>query len=537
MSIPVPHEPTFRASLARREDATNESFLALLASMIGTLVTSFPRSPRLHLKNAPEKFEFPRSMVLVKKCHDIAIRARGPGYLDRDLTVYDAAISYFLGLSAAHVYDMRACRLYFGECATILRIYNSFGVSKRLHSRNGTPYQAYPPDPFNVELPGGNQPDLISQELGRRLFYLNIVGFKALRQLGSTDVRIHIPPESPTEIYPPLPQEVDDEYIFPTHIDPQPIGTISQLTGFNANVRIYYSYSSLSTLEAAFGSDKLFDWERQKEVIGECLQKVKMCLADVPPELTIRKHQGPASVASSDGSPQEYHPWFDILSDRASVLHDSPRTIQCEIQKANIYASLLSTRSYLVEKYWSLHLAHKQSQMSSGLPSPSIFSETVEAGVDGMMKHEHHEGSRNTPDHISDMMADERESVVKDLLSMLKSINKVNMEPIGVSFLEQTHKVRQIASTLLNLPRTNKGDLGLEAQSYLSAFIDILNRLDRLGPTTTPAPSPGGGRVRDELARGNKSDTEEEEEKLREWASLKDFQQKFADVGGVMSEI
>lgn len=436
--MPVPHEPTFRASLARREDATNESFLALLASMIGTLVTSFPRSPRFHLKNAPEKAEFPRSMVLVKKCHDIAIRARGPGYLDGDLTVYDAAISYFLGLSAAHVYDMRACRLYFGECATILRIYNSFSVSKGVHSSNGTQYQAYPQDPFSAQLLGDDQPDLISQELGRRLFYLNIVGFKALRQLGSTDVRIHIPPQSPTEVYPPLPQEVDDEYIFSTHIQPQPIGTISKLTGFNANVRIYNAYNSLSALEAAFGSEKLFDWERQKEVIGECLQKVKMCLADLPPELTIVKHQGPPSTASSE-TQESYHPWFDILNDRASIPDDSSRAIQFEIQKANIYASLLSTRSYLVEKYWNLHLAQKQAQMSSGLPSPSVFSETVEAGVDGMMKHEHHEEPRTTPpDHISEMMADERESVVKDLFSMLKSINQVNMEPIGVSFVRST---------------------------------------------------------------------------------------------------
>lgn len=556
--VPVPHEPTFRTAFARREDVTNDSFLALLASMVATLVTSFPRSPRFHLKDAPEKIEFPRSMFLVQRCHDVAVRARGPGYLDGNLAVYDAAISYFLGLSSAHVYDMRQCRLYFGECATILRIYNSFGNSKGPHSQNGTVFQLRPSDPFSMEPPGGDQPDYISQELGKRLFYLNIVGFRALRQLGSTDVRIHVPPESPTETYPPLPLEVDDEYIFPTHIEPQPAGKISQLTGFNANVRIYHSYNSLSTLESAFGSDKLFDWERQSEVIAECLQKVKMSLADLPPELTLRKDKEPTSATTSEGSAQEFHPDFDIFGDMSGIPPDSPRTIQFEIQKANIYASLLSTRSYLVEKYWNLHLAHKQSQVSSGMPSPGVFAETVEAGVDGLMKGESlEEPSSTTSDHFSEMMADERKSVVKDLFSMLKSINQVNMEPIGVSFVglylsslfissiltkrcEQTHKVRQIASTLLNLPRTVKGDLGLEAESYLSAFIDTLLRLDRLGAATgtTPAGSPGGvGRAGDDMGMGKRSDGEEEEEKLRQWASLKDFQKKFADVGGVLSEI
>lgn len=43
--------------------------------------------------------------------------------------------------------------------------------------------------------------------------------------------------------------------------------------------------------------------------------------------------------------------------------------------------------------------------------------------------------------------------------------------------------------------------------------------------------------MRDGVGMGNMSDGAEEEEKLRQWASLKDFQQKFADVGGVLSEI
>lgn len=122
--VPIPHEPTFRAAFERREDVTNGTFLALIASMIGFLVASFPRRPKLRLNTEAERSAFPNSIALVKRCHDVAIQARGTGYLDRNVTVYDAAISYFLGVCAGYVYSIRRCRLYLAECRAMLQVYD-----------------------------------------------------------------------------------------------------------------------------------------------------------------------------------------------------------------------------------------------------------------------------------------------------------------------------------------------------------------------------------------------------------------------------
>lgn len=63
---------------------------------------------------------------------------------------------------------------------------------------------------------------MIEQELARRLFYVTLVGYRSIQQLGSADTPIYLAPETPTERYPPLPLEVDDEFIFSTHVEPQP---------------------------------------------------------------------------------------------------------------------------------------------------------------------------------------------------------------------------------------------------------------------------------------------------------------------------
>ncbi|KAL1962482.1 hypothetical protein VTN77DRAFT_9603 [Rasamsonia byssochlamydoides] len=565
--IPIPHEPTFRAAFARREDVSNKRFLALLAAMIGTLVASFPRRPKLHLRTEAEKRQYPHSMALVKKCHDVAIEARGPGYLDWSATVDDAAISYFLGLCSGYVYNIRRCRIYLGECITIIRVH---GLHKGAQANAMSPTS--PSSISSSSEPFGSTPDasvdLISQELGRRLFYICLVGFQTLQQLGSSDGRHYVPPETPTEPYPPLPLEVDDEYIFPTHVEAQPPGIVSQLTGFNANIRVFHSYNSLSAWEIAFGSGEIFDWERQRKLIWECLQKAKNSLADLPPELVLNQVQTPPPSMGWDGGKG------------AEELSRERRRIQYEIQKANIYISQLSTRSYLVDKYWSLYEAHKRLQKtSSQIPSPELSTAaTVKSET----------GEPETPDadihaqidSIGQMMREERGLVIKDLLCLLRSVHEIHIEPNGASF---TNKVRQIASTLLNRrpegpdAATNEAAATTgpqpistaEAENYLRTFLDILVRLEGVGTgtTTTPPPPPttttattvtttppppttmtttppttsssgiypSGTSPETHLrAMSYGSSTTEEEEELRQWASFKEFQRRFMESGGLL---
>ena len=107
------------------------------------------------------------------------------------------------------------------------------------------------------------------------------------------------------------------------------------------------------------------------------------------------------------------------------------------------------------------------------------------------------------------------------------------MEPNGGSFVSilpsslvstdklQINKIRQIASTLLETPESRKGPLALKSQEYLSRFLDVLMKLERV--------SPGGG------ASGNEVDAEEEE--LRHWADLREYQLRFLQSGGFFNDI
>lgn len=440
--IPIPHEPTFREQLRRRDDLRDRTFLALLAGMMETLVSSFPRRVKQVFASPEARAQFPHASTLISRCHSVFTEARGKGFIDRDdLNLYDACGSYMAAISFAYMFDLRRWRLYCSECVAILRT---------LNHQKADDAGSYD---FGI--------NLVDRQIGRRLFWLCFVGSMALRQLGSRDSDI-IMPHAHSEPLPPMPLEVDDKYIMPGQILGQPHDELSEIIGFNYNIKIYRAFYAMTALEMAFGSDVLFDWDRQRTSIRNAIRDVKAITKDVPPDLRLERRQDLGDWPPRQDDISEYSHLFsgrrDPSADQLGLLpiHDPRRTspyprrvVQFEMQKANIYATQLATRSYLVERYWNLYEIREQErgsqQVISDNKSSVQSSPTVSYLATGFESRFQPPRSTYTPsdslgvDEGEQQMAIEREDIVRDMARLLKSVNQVNMEPNGHSFVSTSN--------------------------------------------------------------------------------------------------
>lgn len=171
--MPFPHEPSFRQALASRADRTNRQFLALLASMIGVLVASFPRTARAHLKAQHSAGLFPTAVAMVDHCRSIALEARGASFMAKQaMSVDDAATSYFLGLAAGYT-------LQWIPCSRFLRESLSLCNELRIHRPRDLPGSTgYPPDLAGTSS-GANKPiDHIKDQIGKRIFWVMFAGIR-----------------------------------------------------------------------------------------------------------------------------------------------------------------------------------------------------------------------------------------------------------------------------------------------------------------------------------------------------------------------
>ncbi|KAG9239907.1 hypothetical protein BJ878DRAFT_546840 [Calycina marina] len=425
--VPLPHEPSFYAEFRNTARFSDPAFEALTASMVAVLVASFPRRPRQHLKSEGLEHLFPKSSDFVNSCHRVSAGARGTGYLDQPLNVHTGITSYLLGLSGAYTHQWIRSRLYFAEALSIARILGAESVE----------------DPSFATATNGVKPsidgvDLIQRELGRRLWWVIFVGARSLNQLGGNFHEIMIGPPNRSSPYPPYPVEVDDQYIERDSIHGQPIGVTSRLSGYNFGLKVYESMTPIRAWASIYGTHTVFDWDQQRKDIASCIRRVKSIFETLPTELKL----------SPGKEPGQFEATRAIRHDISGSDDLARRELQHEIQKANLYASQLGTRSYLVEMYGNMR---EQVLQRTGANESS-----------------------NTLDELDRSIAGERETIVKDLLRALNSISRLNMEPSSIN------KIRQVASTLIESPNSRKGGVARHAEKYLSQFLKLIMQLEHL---------------------------------------------------------
>lgn len=602
---PFPHEPTFRMSFTTREDRTNRTFLALLASMVGCLVASFPRAARQHLKAHQHGMAmYPKAITLIERCRAVALEARGAAFYSKDdVTVYDAATSYFLGLAAGYTMQWKICRRFMAETMSFIRELGYHKPRDLGSSMFGVTYRG---PPFNH----------VEDQLGKRIFWCMFLGIRSMSQLGAPHGEIILPPPTPTEPYPEFPVEVDDRYILAHQILGQPEGTVSLLTGFNQGIKIYMTMNGLVSVELSYGIATL-PFHDQAVMLDECLQAVKQVMDGMPRELTIDLNSGPANATHGLDNVVRVstQPSLFDESSTAGVLHYCPpvpyvqqppphadfrhatsshperrRLLQYEIQKANIYASQLATRSYYVERYLNLRDAHREharqapasafasttnGDSSSGPAdaanaashNKSVAAAALRAAAEQIhAQHSAAHAAQHAHDDASDPihagMVAERELIVQNLLTVLASISQRNMEPNGGSLI---NKIRQVASTLVNDAPERKGPVAVKAEEVLRVFVDVLMRLERVGAAAAAGGyhnasamswgtlgmghgiglaghhgvglgMPGMG-VNGEAGQGVGGMAEDDEQEFRNWADLRECQLRFLQGGGFMGMI
>ena len=490
--IPLPLERSFRQDLEARQDIASPRFLALLASMIACMTASFPRQPRHHLKAHGLENTYRNSMSFIDRCQRVATDALGPATHNREYTIDDAIICYLQGLTNIYIFQPEPAIMYFKDCLSIVTSLNE------QHRKRTSTVQTMMRQ-SNGDLSQGEQQaaqeNPLPQEFLRRMFWNLFVTVKTLQQLGLTPSRLNIPPSTPADPWPPLPNEDDSEY---TSVQiSQPFeGIQSKMTGFNINTRIFRSYDSISRRELCHGVDELRDWDEQRKEIVDSLNEVKDIVKNLPPIFKLEKNTN---------QPNRYYPQH-VDPELAPSASDSTRppvampenrvTLMLDIQRANIHATQLGTRSYLVEKYFTL-----KEESSRYHPTPlSPGSHPTTSGPD------------RTQDAI---MSAEYQEVLDQLLHMISTIEQIHMEPNGASLIG---KVRSIARTLLGLPPARKGSIP-NSEHYLSKFIQVLGKLE----------STMGAMITD--------NQDDEEYKLRQWADLRDAQSKFLKDGGFTGRV
>lgn len=326
------------------------------------------------------------------------------------------------------------------------------------------------------------------------------------------------------------------------------------MTGFVACANIYKTSDDLVRLELTYGIGS-YSWEEQRHYLREALQNIKKVIDQLPYQLQLDMNTrstaglGAFGQGGPNGSSayQYVPPAYPEMQPNHDVRHliqsdsSQKRHLQSEIQKTNIYASWLATRSYYVEMYFDLRDTYLRKRRQSQAATGNIVYRTADTSSSLAAAAMQAVADQTTYDSIDELFHQEREMIVQNLFTVLISIPQQNMEPNGSSLI---NKIRQVASTLLNDPLDRKGPYARQNEEYLKSFLQILTRLEKTSSINRPSPSavvddtrglsgPRGSAAAAAAAAATVTmTTQDEEEELGNWADLREKQEQFFRLHG-----
>ncbi|TDL22105.1 hypothetical protein BD410DRAFT_266276 [Rickenella mellea] len=408
---PCIHKPSFMADLRSRREERDPLFFALVMSTCASTLVQVPRS---YLP-----MERPAVRKLAQICHEasrhISVASYDPPTSMHVVIRYFDTIYHFC---EGHDATSHAS---FGEAAHI---------AVTLHMHEEASYEGLDP---------------IECEVRRRTFWLLFGADKSMSILLGRPICLR---DEDCTLH--FPKEVDDDYITPNGILPQPQGQTAIVSGLNYISRIFALLGEIlvrirvdkrSPPQGPFATARL-------EEVRSLHSRIMSALMHAPLPLRLK-----ASNSQSTHLPPEYGGAGFRQATFAEVkdFFDNPNASRANasnaflVMQANLYVTQQLVR-FVIEQY--------RDELISQL--------------------------RGTTDgHDHDLaVAEGREAVASDLLNILHSIPIQSIATNGPSLV---HKVRFVASTLLDAVRKAETApaSAARAHAYLWDFLSILSEIER----------------------------------------------------------
>ncbi|KZT53824.1 hypothetical protein CALCODRAFT_37146 [Calocera cornea HHB12733] len=414
---PCVHKPSFLADLASRREERDTLFFALVMSTVASTLVQVPRACLPMSRREVRR--------LAQSCHEAS----------RHITVakYDPPMSIMVVIR----YFDTVYHFCEGHDATS---HASFGeaahIAVTLHMHEESSYAACDP---------------IETEVRRRVFWLLFDADKSMSVLLGRPICLR---DEDCTLH--FPKEVDDEYITLSGVQPQPPGKTAIISGLNYISRIF---ALLGEILVRIRVDKrspptgLAAQSRLSE-IESLHSRIVSALAHTPPPLRLGRSSldQHAFVDGSDSYPDAAFTKATYTELREFFDNPTARTTASDpfiVMQGNLYVTQQLVR-FVIEQY------RDELMMSMATAA----------------------GDTKATEELMAKQAQDQETVASDLLHVLHSIP---IQAIATNGPSLVHKVRFVASTLLDTVRKVETDRAsaARAHAYLWDFLSILSEIER----------------------------------------------------------